>query len=91
LKKNGVNVSGKKKAAGGKLAGKKVLFTGSLQSIARSEAKKLVESEGGEAASGVSSTVDYVVVGEDPGSKLDKAKKLGLTILTEEQFRRLLK
>ena len=91
LKKNGVNVSGKKKAAGGKLAGKKVLFTGSLQSIARSEAKKLVESEGGEAASGVSSTVDYVVVGEDPGSKLDKAKKLGLTILTEEQFKKLLK
>ncbi|MFQ5952489.1 MAG: NAD-dependent DNA ligase LigA [Candidatus Omnitrophota bacterium] len=90
LKKNGVTISGKKKAAAGKLAGKTVLFTGTLQTMTRSEAKKLVENEGGEAASGVSSNVDYVVVGESPGSKFDKAKKLGLKILTEAQFKKLL-
>jgi DNA ligase (NAD+) len=91
LRKNGVNISGRKETVSGKLAGKKVLFTGALQSISRSEAKKIVESEGGEAASGVSSSVDLVVVGENPGSKFDKAKKLGLTILTEAQFKKLLK
>ena len=55
------------------------------------EAKELVEAEGGEAASGVSSTVDYVVVGESPGSKFEKAKKLGLKIITEQEFKKLLK
>ncbi|MGB2879513.1 MAG: NAD-dependent DNA ligase LigA [Candidatus Omnitrophota bacterium] len=89
LKKYGVRVQEKKKAIKSKLAGKRVLFTGVLQTMSREEAKKLVEGEGGEAASSVSSNLDYVVVGESPGSKFDKAKKLGLKIITEKQFREL--
>ena len=89
LKKNGVIVREKKKQTKGKLPGKKIIFTGSLRSMTRSEAKKLVESEGGEAASSVSSGTDLVVAGEKAGSKLDKARKLGIKIITEAEFRKL--
>ncbi|RKY42244.1 MAG: DNA ligase (NAD(+)) LigA [Candidatus Makaraimicrobium thalassicum] len=87
LHKNGVVIRERKKARTGKLAEKKCIFTGSLKSMTRSEAKKLVESEGGEVASGISSTTDFVVVGEKPGSKVDRAKKKGIKVLTEEEFR----
>lgn len=76
-------------AASGPLAGKRVLFTGSLP-IPRGEAEKLVEAAGGIAAGGVSKKVDYVVAGEDPGSKLDKARQLGLTVLDYDAFQQLL-
>jgi DNA ligase (NAD+) len=89
LKKNGVVVREKKKVTKGKLAGKKVVFTGSLEGMTRSEAKSMVESEGGEASSSVSSDTDFVVVGKEPGSKFDKAKELGIKILTENEFRKL--
>ncbi|MFH1553077.1 MAG: BRCT domain-containing protein, partial [Candidatus Omnitrophota bacterium] len=55
----------------------------------RSEANKIVESEGGEATSSVSSDTDFVVCGEKPGSKFDEAQKKGIKILTEEEFRKL--
>lgn len=87
LKANGVVVREKKQATQGKLLGKKVVFTGSLSSMSRSEAKELVESEGGEASSSVSASTDMVVAGEKAGSKLDKAKKLGIKVLTEDEFR----
>ncbi|MFC1548379.1 NAD-dependent DNA ligase LigA [Candidatus Omnitrophota bacterium] len=90
LKKNGVKIQEKKKATKGKFLNKKVLFTGSLQTMKREEAKKMVESEGGEAASSVSSDLDYLVVGEKPGSKVEKAKAKGIKILTEEQFKKLI-
>ena len=90
LKKNGVKVREKKKLTKGKLLGKKVLFTGSLQTMKREEAKKMVEDEGGQAASSVTSDLDYLVVGEKPGSKLDKAREKGVKILTEEEFRKLI-
>ncbi len=90
LRKNGVVVRERKKAAKGKLAGKKIVFTGSLESMTRSEAKRIVESEGGEAARAVSSTTDLVVAGEKPGSKLEEARKKGIKIITEEEFRKII-
>ncbi|WP_018962474.1 NAD-dependent DNA ligase LigA [Coprothermobacter platensis] len=70
----------------GPLKGLTFVFTGSLSSMSRAEAGQLVQSLGGKVASNVSKTVDYVVVGEDPGSKFDKAQKLGLNILDEKAF-----
>ena len=73
----------------GALSGKVFLFTGALTSFTRDEAKELVESLGGEAASSVSKRVDFVVAGEEAGSKYAKAKELGLRILNEEEFRKM--
>jgi DNA ligase (NAD+) len=72
------------------LAGKKFLFTGSLASMTRSEAARLVEQAGGETAKAVSRSVDYVVAGEAAGSKLDKARALGVSIVDEQEFLNLL-
>ncbi len=71
------------------LAGKTVVFTGALKSMTREEAKQLVEELGGHAASSVSRKTDLVVVGENPGSKYQKALQLGIRILTEEEFLKL--
>jgi DNA ligase (NAD+) len=90
LKKAGVKVIEPKIKEKGKLAGKTFLFTGALKEFGRDEARNLVESLGGMTASIVSKKVDYVVVGEDPGSKFDKAKELGVQILTEEEFKKLI-
>ncbi len=77
------------KSSGGPLDGKVFLFTGELESIARAEAQALVESVGGKVSTSVTKATDYVVVGRDPGSKLDKAKKMNKTLLDEEAFFRL--
>ena len=74
----------------GILKGKVFVFTGALRSFTRDEAKRIVEELGGRAASSVSRNVDYVVVGENPGSKYDKAKQLGLKIINEEEFKKLI-
>lgn len=71
----------------GKLAGKVFLFTGTLESMTRDEAKDLVEANGGSAAAGVSKKVDYVVAGADAGSKLEKARVLGIKIINEKEFK----
>ncbi|CAG0996636.1 partial DNA ligase A, partial [Anaerolineae bacterium] len=63
--------------------------TGGLEGFTREEAKGLGESLGAEAASTVSKKVDFVVAGEEAGSKYDKAKKLGLTIIDEAEFRKM--
>lgn len=76
-------------ASSGPLTGKKFLFTGTL-SMPRSQAQKMVLDAGGEVAGSVTRTLDYLVVGENPGSKADKAAKLGIAILSEEQFRTLM-
>ncbi len=68
------------------LRGKKFVFTGELEQLTRAEAKRLVEDMGGRATSSVSSQTDYVVVGQNPGSKLDKARELGVEILDEAGF-----
>jgi DNA ligase (NAD+) len=75
--------------AGGPFAGKTVVFTGTI-GIPRSEAEAIVKTQGGTAASSVSKSTDFVVAGESPGSKCEKARELGVTILTEEEFRRMI-
>jgi DNA ligase (NAD+) len=90
LKKAGVKVIEPKAKEGKKLAGKTFVFTGALQYFARDDARNLVESLGGMTASSISKKIDYVVVGEDPGSKYDKAKELGIKTLTEEEFKKMI-
>jgi DNA ligase (NAD+) len=68
------------------LEGKKFVFTGGLETLSRSEAKKLVEQLGARPVSAVSTETDYVIAGSDAGSKLARALKLGLSVLTEEEF-----
>lgn len=70
----------------GALTGKKLLFTGTLKSMSREEAKKLVEAQGGVVKSSVTKDLDFLVVGAAPGSKFEEAKKLKVKILTEEEF-----
>ncbi len=70
------------------LTGKTVVFTGAL-SLERSVAKSAVEAAGGKVSGSVSRKTDYVVAGESPGSKLDKAKELAVTVLNEDEFRDL--
>ncbi|MGC9364640.1 MAG: NAD-dependent DNA ligase LigA [Fidelibacterota bacterium] len=72
------------------LAGKTFVFTGTLANFTRDEAKERVERLGAKTASSVSSKTDYVIVGENAGSKADKARQLGLTILSESEFRKLI-
>ena len=71
------------------LQGKSFVFTGSLSHFKREDAKKIVTALGGKVLSTVGKKTDYVVVGENPGSKLEKAKKLGVQIITEEEFMKL--
>ena len=73
-----------------KLEHKKFVFTGELTSLTRDEAGERVKSLGGEVVSSVSKNTDYVVAGESPGSKFDKAKSLGVTILNEKDFKELI-
>ena len=81
----------KQESRQGELEGKTFLFTGTL-SMKRSEAEAMVEAQGGSILGSVSSKLNYLVVGEDAGSKLEKAKKLGsIHILTEEEFLLLIK
>lgn len=89
LRANGVDILPFKKTRGGALEGKKIVFTGSLSGISRSEAKKIVESQGGETSSSVTKDTDLVVAGEKAGSKLDEARKKGIKIISEEEFAKL--
>lgn len=84
---NLVNLQQDHKQAGGEFSGKTFLFTGTLPTLKRSEAEAIAEAKGATILGGVSSKLNYLVVGEDAGSKLEKAKKLGsVTILNEAEF-----
>ncbi len=86
LKEKGIDPVAESKMKDGRFSGMKFVLTGSLENFTRSQASKIIESEGGEVSSSVSKNVDVVIVGSDAGSKLDKAKKLGLTVWNEEEF-----
>lgn len=89
----GVNMKQPKRAvaANSPLAGKTVVITGTLERLGRKEAQDLVKQLGGKASGSVSKKTDYVVVGDSPGSKADKARELGVTILDEAQFLEMVK
>ncbi|MCM8778556.1 MAG: NAD-dependent DNA ligase LigA [Candidatus Omnitrophica bacterium] len=91
FKKAGVNLKEEEKRLGPQpLKGKKFVFTGELSEFTRKEAEELVRNLGGETSSSVSKYIDYVVVGENPGSKYAKAKDLGIKIIDEDEFKKLI-
>jgi len=81
----------KQQGAASAIAGKTFVFTGTLPTLGRDEAKEMARAAGGEISSSISKNTDYVVAGKDPGSKLDKAKALGVKIINEAEFLKLLK
>jgi DNA ligase (NAD+) len=90
LRKAGLTFTGKKKEKGTKLAGKTFVLTGTLARHTRDEAKRMIEDAGGRVSGSVSKKTDYVVAGSDAGSKLDKARELGVSVIGEEELERLL-
>jgi DNA ligase (NAD+) len=95
LKQAGVNFNEPQKikdqAADQTLDGKTFVFSGALESYSRENAASLVEARGGKVSSAVSKKTDYLVAGDDPGSKLKKAMSLDVTVIDEDQFKRMLK
>ncbi len=94
MKTLGVNVqavSSEKSGQAGPLKGKSFVFTGGLENVSRPEATQRLQALGGRVTSSVSKHTSYVVVGKDPGSKLDEAKRLGITVLDEAGFLELLR
>ena len=87
----GVKLETPSKQEKSKLEGKTFVFTGALENYTRSEAKELVENLGGRATSSVSGNTNFVVVGENPGSKADKARDLGVTVLNELEFENIIR
>ena len=94
LARAGVNMASQQPApealADAALAGKTFVLTGTLQSMSRDEAVAAIERLGGKVSGSVSRKTSYLVVGEDAGSKLDKARQLGVASLTEDEFRALI-
>ncbi|MGN6588040.1 MAG: helix-hairpin-helix domain-containing protein, partial [Solirubrobacterales bacterium] len=92
LKQKGLRLEAdpsERRAAGGPLEGKTVVLTGTLPELTREEAAALVKSAGGKVTSSVSKKTDYVVAGDNPGSKLAKAEKYGTEVLDEAELREL--
>ncbi len=90
LKNCGINMEFKDNVIDNKLIGKSFVLTGTLQKYTRTEASKLIESLGGTVTSSVSKKTSYVLTGSEPGSKVDKAKKLGVDIISEEEFENMI-
>jgi DNA ligase (NAD+) len=90
LQELGLRSTGTKKERGTKLAGKTFVLTGTLAHLTRDEAKKMIEDAGGRVSGSVSKKTDFVVAGEDAGSKLDKAKELGVKVIGEKELQELL-
>lgn len=86
LKSAGVNMKSKTVIEDERFKGMTFVLTGTLPTLKRAEASKIIESFGGKTSSSVSKKTTYVLAGEEAGSKLDKANKLGITVITEEEF-----
>jgi DNA ligase (NAD+) len=91
LRKAGLTFTGQKKEKGTMLAGKTFVLTGTLERHTRDEAKKMIEDAGGRVSGSVSKKTDYVVAGSDAGSKLDKARELGVAVIDESELETLLR
>ncbi len=90
LREAGLTLAGQKKQRGTRLAGKTFVLTGTLTKYSRDQAKKKIEDAGGRVAGSVSKKTDYVVAGSDAGSKLDKARELGVPVIGEKEMEELL-
>ena len=78
-------------AAGLPLAGKTIVVTGTLKNFSRQSIEEAIQKNGGRASGSVSKKTDFVVAGEEAGSKLDKARQLGVKVITEEEFEQMIK
>ncbi len=90
LRLQGVNMTARQRQVDDRFAGMTFVLTGTLPTLKRSEAQEMIEQRGGKAAGSVSKKTTYVLAGEEAGSKLDKANQLGIPVIDEEQFRRML-
>src|SRR2546425_11912621 len=91
LRRAGLQFEQKKaRKAGGRLAGKQFVLTGTLPNFSREDAKRMIEEAGGRVTGSVTKNTDYVIVGADPGSKLDKARTLGVKTIDEAELLKLL-
>ena len=91
LKRAGVNTESKTVIKDNRFEGKTFVLTGTLESFKRSEASKIIESYGGKTSSSVSKKTDYVLAGAEAGSKLDKANALGVSVISEDEFKEMIK
>ena len=91
LKEAGLSMTGAARLRKGTLAGKTFVLTGTLPSYTREEASRLIEENGGKVISSVSKNTSYLLAGEDAGSKLAKARELGIAVISEEEFTRLIR
>ncbi|MFZ5559868.1 MAG: helix-hairpin-helix domain-containing protein, partial [Patescibacteria group bacterium] len=92
LRKIGIKIVAEKKIKfNPKIKDKTFLFTGGLETLTREKAEEIVREQGGDVSSSVSENVDWVVVGSEPGSKYDKAKKLGVKIINENEFLKMIR
>ena len=92
LDKHGVRTEEKEAAKkSGALTGKTLVLTGTLSSMPRDEAKKLIKKHGGKVSSSVSKKTDFVVLGENPGSKAQKAEELSVKMISEDELREMVK
>ena len=90
LRAAGLKMSGEKKERGAKLAGKTFVLTGELENYSREQARKMIEDAGGKVTGTVSKKTDYVIAGSGAGSKLNKAKELGISVINEDQLKNLI-
>ncbi len=91
LREAGLTFTGKKKQRATTLAGKTFVLTGTLQRRTREEAKKLIEDAGGRVSGSVSQKTNFVVAGDEAGSKLDKARELGVSVIDEDELEKMVK
>ena len=85
-----LNPTAERKKVSSKLAGKTIVVTGTLQNFSRQQIEEAIRNAGAKVSSSVSKNTDFVLAGDNPGSKLDKARQLGVKIITEQEFEEML-